>query len=136
MSAYLVDKETIDKILTGLKETYTTGYSYTGQYLEQFAGGKLDNDEALTAIGQKMWDLNCQSVNDRYNEKGRAPRYKYAFAHTHRIATYKALQCLTYQSCEGDNDQTPLYLALTKVEHALAAEIIRNLPQYDACRWG
>lgn len=58
--------------------------------------------EGFRALGQKLWQENYTSVNYRYDEKTKTPRYR---LHTIEatldpIVVLKALACFDYQSCE------------------------------------
>lgn len=49
-----------------------------------------------------------------------------------KIKALVALNCLIYQCCEGDIDQTSLYQQLVKTKIALCSQIISELPAYQA----
>jgi hypothetical protein len=41
-----------------------------------------------------------------------------------------------YQYSEGIVDDLPFFKLLTEIKHALAEEIVQNLPEYDQAAWG
>lgn len=123
MSAYIVDKATIDAIVTWALGGYNCrcitvkvppGLTVKGSY----GGHCLANEIPADTIGQLLWDENYHSVNYRYSETDSAPVYKYKsvtaikvahsgnpkIASTYRQLTpsdiIKIIDCLDYQSCE------------------------------------
>lgn len=84
-------------------------------------------------LAQRLYLLNVESVNQRYQLKETAPdEYKCYMEHMayirfepqtelHDAQRILAASCWRYQSCEGDCDQDPLYKAVDKL---IEAEII------------
>ena len=95
MSAYVVDKETIDTLIAGALRARLFGI-----------------DEA-TEKGQMLWRENVTSVSFRYNLPTRdatelaqyerdVEAYTYAACDPDGAAIIDAIDCLDYQSCEHD----------------------------------
>lgn len=120
MSAYIVDKKTIDRVVTYMTER--------DSFMEF---GVISPDE----MGQSLWQLNTDSVNSRYNEANVCDVYKYSRTPTTAVQTLKSLVCLMYQSCEEDCYKKELYLLLVKLKNQIAIDICYDLPEYDAAEW-
>jgi hypothetical protein len=84
MSAWIVEEGHIDVLINA-----------AGEY------GLLDGKDPRE-LGQMLWRENHRSVNARYGERSRTPRYqlKTTEAPLHPIAVLKAIACYDYQSCE------------------------------------
>lgn len=105
MSAYVVDKETIDQLITGALRA------------------KLFNREEATEKGQMLWRENVTSVSYRYSlptrdatelaqYEGDVEAYEYAPCGIDGPAMVRAIDCLDYQSCEHDGWQASAAYAL------------------------
>lgn len=116
MSAYVVEKKTIDRIVTYLKDTNKT--------------------HDPNALGQMLWDLNIKSVNSVYDEQGPTDTYKYNWMPTRKIQVLKSMACFLYQSCEGGLHEEELYKFIDKERNALAVTIVYGLPEYEESEWG
>lgn len=95
MSAFLLSNAHIDILVCG-----------AAQYGLERDPGKL------RVLGQLWWTQNNRSVNHRYAERRRHPRYELhtTEAPLHPVAVLVALCCYTYQSCERpDWEQTEAY---------------------------
>lgn len=103
MSAYVVDKTTIDAIVT---------IKIALDRLDDGSNEPPDCSEGLAKydrLGQMLWRENHRSVNARYSETYRAPSYKFrAVPYDRNDLGYAlkriegALRSLRYQSCEHD----------------------------------
>lgn len=98
----------------------------------------LDSAHGVDTLGQALFDLNQAAVNGRYRLTDEAPRFKFQyFRHViDKVEALKALQCLCYQCHEDATVDSPLLAELNTCKNALAFEIIRKLPGYDAAPWG
>lgn len=107
MSAYVVDKETIDTLIAGALRARLFGI-----------------DEA-TEKGQMLWRENVTSVSFRYNlpsrdatelaqYEGDVEAYGYAPCDPDGPAIVDAIDCLDYQSCEHDEWQASAACALLR----------------------
>jgi hypothetical protein len=133
MSAFLVEKATIDRAMWALK--YVADISF---------GEKYETDD-LDRIGENMWNLNRKAVAFRYRlEAGESLSYKYGgsliFSNqtlSHKIACFKAMECLIYQCTGGEQFETdPYFVMLDKAIQKMACAIVHALPEYDSASWG
>ena len=126
MSAYVVNRETIDRIVAQL------------DWDQRLIGASADN--LLTGepseIGQRLWAMNVDAVNQRYNEQGAVPKYKYTQGPVSAMQACVSMRCLLYQCTEGNVPSTPLYQALTQRAGDLAFDLLRTHPDYTGCVWG
>jgi ABC-type uncharacterized transport system ATPase subunit len=86
MSAFIVNKTHIDAIVTAIVDCPNINISRC--------------ESALNSIGQILWDENYKSVNYRYNEDEKTPKYLHKVKHVSLVQAIKAINCLNYQSCE------------------------------------
>jgi hypothetical protein len=129
MSAYIVEHETIQRILDGLNERNFWPPEYNLRPVEK-------------GLGQALLDLNVLSVEERYG-KGEAKKFGVPLTFVHvdcegsqdDIQFLKTLKCYLYQSCEGRAEKTPLFSYLDDVRHQLEESIISELPQYETATW-
>lgn len=112
MSAYVVEKETIDAVVTGLIRS----------------GGVMSLDKA-TWLGRNLWSMNVDAVSQRYCLNGNDEETEYRA----EVASYtftmrneplpvlvKQMDCLLYQCSEGDVPEREAFKALDK-----AADMLR-----------
>ena len=137
MSAWIVDKENIDRAVT----------VYLTLREERFGGGVepgLEKFEELceagndpTALGQALWRMNYRAVNYRYDERKRCPKYEFEKATTgtsyHQLL--KSLHCLGYQCSEGKVPNTTLFKNLEALEVWLQYRIATKCPEYEQAKW-
>ena len=126
MSAYIVEKETIDRIVTYLQAPDMRDHidhchpSLTGTAHEQ---------------GQRLWTLNVRAVDSRYEERNAVNLYHHSTALCSKAQALKSLRCYLYQCSEGGVPETPLFKALDTLSGDLALEIVGDLPEYAAAQW-
>lgn len=92
MSCWMVPKEHIDMLLTAARACK-----------ERPSG--VGSKEECSATGQMLWDANRRSVNERYGEEKKAPRYQFE-AIPGKVRWGDAAQgirCLEYQSCDAES---------------------------------
>jgi hypothetical protein len=145
MSAYIVADNTIEKILNGIQ-------------LFDFKIGPKDKDMRdyfesqkfciLRKIGDDLYKLNRKSVNFRYNERAKSPRYNGVIRLHDKIEYFKpvniselvqikkAIDCYLYQSCEGNCSKSKLYKQVELLGYTIASEIVDRMPEYQAAEWG
>jgi hypothetical protein len=122
MSAYIVDKPVIDSVVEAADK-----YPHIWEkfFLD---GNKLNKD----LLGQSLWAMNTNAVNQRYNEKTNSPRYAYKYGRGHRMKQLIDAKRLLYQCSEGNVPETePLYRQLETLIYELMSDIIRALPEYQ-----
>lgn len=127
MSAYIINEETMNLIVNHLC--------------------RHTSDEAAQRKGDALYQLNLDAVQWRYpdDEIGQLPGPvgwkpgQWRFRRTmppNKIQTYKSIRCFLYQCSEGDVPGQSLYQEMEELARDLAEEIVSDLPQYDAAKWG
>ena len=139
MSVMLLDTNTFQDCYKTINEgTYLRNGS--GNCLYGFINwGYYDNNEQtqLQQFFQKLYNLNKQSWNNRYNEN--EPETinglnldKGNIVNIHQLL--KHLRCISYQ-IEDDLENTPTFDYLTKMIEQLTGLIIDKIPEYDLAKW-
>jgi hypothetical protein len=130
MSAFIVEKKTIDRIVSYIHENGTIHHtqSYYPAIYDVYKGDP-------NKLGQVLWVMNIGAVNQRYKEKNPISLYYYEYYPTNIIQTYKSLQCYLYQCAEGNVLKTSLYKDLDKLSCDIADKIISDLPEYKNAEW-
>lgn len=138
MSAFVVSKETMDRVMRGV-------------YVA-LKGEPLQDHESQTVLARKLWAMNIEAVRQRYSHHpeitGEVERstaevaaYTAPFDRNEPLTVAKgcdaakAIACLIYQCSEGDVPETGLFKALTLIEQKLCVVIVSLLPQYEHAAW-
>lgn len=151
MSSFIVEDITINRVLNWLfwinKSSYVeerikevTGVTYKGNSDEQ-------TEKELQLLGNLMFALNLRGTSQRYKTNPKqtvaefeVKPFKFKWLkykeYKNKYQVLKSLRCFLYQCAEGDTEEQPLYLMLREVEYELMDDIIRELPKYDAAKWG
>lgn len=130
MSAFEVEKATIDKVVTML---YADKLSST-------------DCAQLDAVGLRLWEMNHLALKARYGaDEPHGVKYEHQvpkgyYSHNPptlavRCAMLKAANCFLYQCSEGDVPELALYCEVAKARHDLALAIVSDLPEYEAAPW-
>jgi hypothetical protein len=129
MSAFIVNKEHIDALITFMVEKRV---SYWNEATRERVNVTRFN---ATETGQILWDENFRSVNYRYHEdeKPEVYRFTYRLDRVPPVQIIKAVHCLDYQSCETDDWETTL---AHRVLDAILSAACRSLPGYEEAYWG
>jgi hypothetical protein len=128
MSAFIVTNQTMNLCVDGL------AYASENCWNDRYQGMSLKNDQEK--VGQFLFAMNTDAVNQRYNEDTPVPEFQYLWlGQVAPVASYKALQCLLYQCSEGDVPERTAFKELQMLVQALANRIISNLPAYEAADW-
>jgi hypothetical protein len=142
MSAYIVEDETINRIVSFLADCADTNKIWLYGPIRSL-GYELDKPLHIKRLAEEMFTLNCQSVEGKYGE-GEAENmsggkmFAYQPISPLRFNLYQALKslgCYLYQACEGECEESPLYQALDAIKGKLAHHLICELPQYEAAKW-
>lgn len=138
MSAFMVEDETINKVVTKL------AYSNNFEWIKRIIKGQgydLDTLQGREKLSVDMFALNVKGVNARYGEgeaeKFRPLDFKFRLEGNYTlISVYKSLQCWLYQCAEGDNiEESVLYKLMDQVKGYLAESIVSSLPEYEKAKW-
>ena len=126
MSAFIVNKTHIDAIVTVLYQEKCPNIQ------EEFSkyGGNLN------LIGQILWDENFKSVNYRYSDDAKSPKYSHKVKSVSLIQAIKALDCLNYQSCEHpDYYASESHKVQTLLKNVLFRKMKYSDPEYEKAAW-
>lgn len=140
MSAFMVQDNTINRIVTWLTREVSTSHFAVDQLARKYAID-LVSEKWAEKLANAMFQLNCDGVHARYGE-GEAEKFR-PLNFTYKaemclslVQVLKSLQCWMYQCCEGDVPDTKLYRFFEEVEHHLALKIVDCLPEYQKASWG
>lgn len=147
MSAYIVKDETINKILNYIYWCHDDRIKYSlKKHLKKcgFDYEKLKNlntdkeiNKYLKEFGQKLLNLNYKSVNACYNRKDKTHIFQFKnIDGINKIQFLKSLGCFLYQSCEGEQDKTKLYLSLRDLENSICMAIVYESDEFKKAIWG
>ena len=148
MSAYVVDKSTIDALIRAAKIERVDLYL---QYCDIDCPADATDSERCDLMGRVLWMENVRSVEYRYPDShddlpGPIPpegitlreiaenyRYDSTYApYLNAVGVIKAAKCLDYQSCEtNDWATTPAKKLLTRIVES----VYHKLPGYDDAAW-
>ena len=131
MSAFIVEHEHIDALLTFVQENEVRLYAFNRPEL---------TNANMTLVGRELLSENVRSVCHRYPDATPdAETYtfqRFAIPLT-PIEALKASHCLDYQSCEHDEWQESLaYATLQDINRACWTKILHGNAEYDRAPWG
>jgi len=127
MSAYVVEPETIGRIVVGLARSQ----EYITEELREL-GYSMDKEFAKV-----LHEMNVAAVCQRYSQDSPGMYdFEYVGCFATKIQVIKSLTCYLYQCLEGDVPGRPLYKALKKIRDQLCYEYVANTPEYDKAVWG
>ena len=141
MSAYIVENETIDRIVTGLARLNNNCYPEISMLTSFRVGRSVGRIADCTKLGKELLAMNTDAVNLRYpGTQDTAPAYKFNSSSAWQlklIQFYKSLQCFLYQCTEGKEIETrKLFIELTEIKNNIARAIVNALPEYQDANWG
>lgn len=130
MSSYLVEYETIDRILTAIRNTQ----SHTAAEMRQMivdAGGTNE-------FGRKLLRMNVDALNARYQEKtsyADADAYEFheKYADVHQFV--KTIYCFIYQCAEGKIPKRKLYKKIDSFGDAMALSHFMEQKEFSKAVW-
>jgi len=136
MSAYVVNHDTINLILTFLKMDRDN--QHCTRRLAEAAELETTDPDFWQKLGASLHMMDVRAVNARYRED-EPPDSTYTYcpklAHS-KITAFTAARCLVYQCTEGDVPESPLYKALHELSVNWAFDLVRRLPGYEtASAW-
>ena len=137
MSAYIVDDETIDRIVNYVKFTQN-GEEAAQRILQKYV---IDPEK----LGRELFALNVEAVRQRYSDcksiedmPGKIGHYEYVHTPSingNRFQILKSMKCWLYQCSEGDVPKRPLFKAIEELSNDLAHTIVGGMPEYERARW-
>lgn len=141
MSAFIVEPQSVCRIVKWLNEEPDR------PALESNPKPCLENYDTLfefhmarakwrDKLARDLHAMNLRAVNARYSESNPPELVKYTEPScATSIQVYKTMRCFLYQCSEGDCPELPLYKSLEAVTYRMAAEIVAELPEYEAAKW-
>jgi len=141
MSAWIVTNKSINNIVNTF---YWFKYPFYGGRTELKELFNIDleqhNDEDLNEelkkFGQLLINLNQESINQRYEKKDKPFKFKFSDVKSLSIFQFlKSVECLIYQSCEGNCEDKKEYKFLVNLKRALTSKIINEIEEYKNAKW-
>ena len=140
MSSFIVDNETINKIVSYLYGKAVGGDTSVVSLGLVKMGFDLSDPLHTERLANAVFDLNVAAVKARYGEaEGEGfplPTFTYVFTPATQIEVIKALECWKYQCTEGRMPASELYKAMTVTHHLLCTDYIHQTKEYEAAPWG
>lgn len=127
MSAYIVNKETIDVIVQGF-ERY--GLRFCAEGYEEPRSIIINKRDINNAIGQALLNQNFKSVNARYKEDSEPYDYNYTEVEMDEGMLLGCIECYEYQACETeDYFESLLHDSLLNLKIYMLKRFIRQAGQ-------
>jgi hypothetical protein len=124
MSAFIVNKTTIDCIVTALVKPAAT------KTLKRY---RMKSESQL---GQAIWDMNTDAVNSSYGSPEPYTPYTFREHNASMIQAIKSLNCLLYQCSEGDIPDTELFKMLAEDRNKMLRILVESFEEYKSAEWG
>ena len=119
MSAFIVEKETIDAIVGATISLLPASLN-----------------KGANSYGRSLWAMNRRAVNQRYGELGKPLAYRYTSVPPQsKVQNYKTLRGFLYQCCEGGVPESKLYRVLESIAAGMAEDIVQSSGEYDRAEW-
>jgi hypothetical protein len=138
MSAFLVDKTTIDRVVTVIDYERKRSMYFKND-LEKELKSDFSDHNWRTTLGQEMWDLNQLALGYRYGDEKENLHYEYVDVYMllNHTQSFKSMQCWLYQCLEGDiPEKSKLYQFFKeKVLAFLAVRIVESSQEYEEAEW-
>lgn len=138
MSAYIVNDQTINRIIATLEQCKDFGdyINYPTLTAELCA---MMTECKPAEFGLKMYRLNLAGVEQNYSEDlsdlKNYYHYRPVMVDTPK-QLYKSLHCFLYQCDNGENDNDSLFRALDDFRSHLARWLVEQSREYDGLEWG
>jgi len=133
MSAFIVENETIDNIISFL---YWKNKEIYFEHILEKKG--IVEEKDFESLAEKLLIMNIKAVDCRYgteSDAGLIADYKWNDSLKNIYQTLKSIHCLLYQCSEGDVPETELFKFLMEIQHAIESKIINELPEYQQAKW-
>jgi len=134
MSSYIVDNETINKVVSYLYVKASGGDTSVVSLGLVKMGYDFTDPLHTKRLANAMFDLNVAAVKARYREEAGegSPTFTYVFTPASQIEVIKALECWRYQCTEGRIAESELYKAMDQTRCLLCIDYIHQLKEYEA----
>jgi hypothetical protein len=122
MSAYIVNMETISVLAKAFVQYHV---AFTAEGYEKPIQIIINYRELYDGIGQALLDQNYRSVNARYDEDTKTPKFRYANVEIDEGMVYGCICCYDYQACETeDYFESDLYRSLQRLKNKLLERLL------------
>jgi hypothetical protein len=139
MSAHILSEKHINLLVNA---AFFTGHN-CGKFSIYYEGkthqfNQNHNELNCEKLGQILVDQNYRSVNERYNETNKSPRFVFKFnplpmvALKNIVQIFKACDCYDYQACETDDYYDT---KARSIIDEIRDHLISQLPGYDEAEW-
>ena len=135
MSAFVVEKATIDRIVTAVWPWARGGGSFHVAEPPKALVQIIGQDCNLDALGQMLWDMNRRAVAQRYAEDPTPAWYNWENRASDQEQLFMSVCCLLYQCSEGNVPEEPLFEALDQYKVVLALKIAHQVCECQGARW-
>lgn len=123
MSAYIVDNKTISAIAKGF-EVY--GVIYEAEDYINPMQVIYNAKGILNGIGQSLLNQNYKSVNYRYSENTKTPKFEYEDVEINEGILLGCIECYEYQACEtSDYFESDIHESLSRLKNAMLQKMIK-----------
>ena len=142
MSAYQVTSKCLYEVMNLINKVYGSGEHFKEN--QKIKDTCINNPELFF---NQLSKLNNWSLVERYpdlkdNPEGMIISLKYNEKEFLKVKTdndfmqwYKSGQSYTYQSCEGEAENSQLYKSIDFMVNEMAGVIVSNLKTYETARW-
>ena len=134
MSAYVVDDETINKVVTYLYMESLGGRHFSFHRLKAL-GYNLSFEEDCKKLAEDMFALNVEAVEQRYGKgeakKFRPLNFRFRFVENEGIIrTIKALGTWSYQCTEGSVPKTEIYQEMDAIQTSMYVKFAHSTKEW------
>ncbi|AJP62024.1 hypothetical protein [ANMV-1 virus] len=142
MSTYVVDDETINKVVSYMNASANGPDANTPWDASKLAkmGFNVASSVDCPRLAHAMFDMNVAAVNARYGEEEGEDfplhSFKFYFVPAPLIEVIKALETWLYQCLEGEMPKLRLYQAMREIHCWLCIEAVHRSDEYEAVSWG
>ena len=134
MSSWIVNDSVINSVIELIQESDNFDNLKTKLVNLKFYGDSWEID--WKKFGQALLDMNYEAVNQRYNEKEKASKFKLKSTDFDIYQKIKNLHCLHYQCMEGNIPETNLFKFIEELDYIIESSIISSNQLYEKAKWG
>lgn len=126
MSAYVVDDKTISALAKAFVD-YGVDFKAENFTMPSLCGVLFNTEEMKQAIGKRLLEQNCISVNGHYGDNNTADDYVYEDVKIDEGIILGCIRCYNYQTCECEGYyDSVLYNSLLGLKEKLLERFIKR----------
>lgn len=131
MSAYIVDDNIINRIVTWIYKEFDLSPNFKKNFCERL------NDINKANLRLAMINMNIEAVNQRYSEKTKLRKFfNCSNIEADDVQVCKSMSCWLYQCSEGNIGERDLYKLFKEYVHIyLLKKIVYNSKEYQEAKW-